>query len=177
MAKKRKRKPYVYDVERRRRAWERRLASFEGLVIKAAKGDAEPLLEYFRHGGPYQLSEEDGRWLAWLLERKLPRARHRPRGSSTPTNLAHQNAAYLLRFGKRRWCRKHHRQRASKSAIEKLAQRAVELVEQEFPSVRGRLTAENVRSFAKPIREAEVFASLDDFLLLAQAEMADAAEQ
>src|SRR5262245_29192059 len=143
MAKKRKRKPFAYDVERVKKAWERRLAGFEGLVIRADKGDAQPLLEYFRHGGPYQLSEEDGAWLAWLLERKLPRARHRPRGSSTPTNIARQHAACLLWFGKLRWCFLHHRKRTSRSVIKKLAQRAVELVEQEFPSVQGKLTAES----------------------------------
>lgn len=88
----------------RNEAWQRRMAGFEGLVMTAAKGDPEPLIDYFERSGPFQLSEQDGVLLAWLLRSKLPRAAHRPRGSFTPTNQALRRASYLLRFGKRVWC-------------------------------------------------------------------------
>ena len=152
---------YAASLKRRQEEWQRRMAGFQGLIMKAARGNREPLIEYFQDNGPFQLSEEDGSWLAWLLETKLPRAAHRPRGSSTPTNKALRTASYLLRHGKRVWCEKHGRQRVSNRApiVTSLAKRAVELVEQEYRSLRGKLRIEDV------IREREAVAFLDEGFL------------
>ena len=152
---------YAASLKRRQEKWQRRMAGFQGLIMKAAKGRREPLIDYFEHSGPFQLSEEDGLWLAWLLQTKLPRAAHRPRGSSTPTNKALRAASYLLRHGKRVWCEKHGRQRVSNRApiVTSLAKRALELVEQEYPSLRGKLSVEDV------IKEREAVALLDETFL------------
>lgn len=157
--------------------WQKRMASFEGLVLKAAsksrrKRDPQPLIDYFRYGGPRQLSEQDCQNLAWFLERVLPRPRHRPRGTVKPKNVALHDASYLLRYAKRLWRRSHdYQQMAFHNAIDRLTKRAIELVEQESPSVAGQLSAEAVRDFNKPIHKNEVEASLGDFLPLAMAEM------
>jgi hypothetical protein len=66
-----------FDHESRNEAMQRRLAGFEGLIMRAAHGDPEPLCAYLRDGDP-PITEEDARLLAWLLERKLPRRRGRP---------------------------------------------------------------------------------------------------
>jgi hypothetical protein len=142
------------------------MSDFEWLVLKAARGHSEPLIDYFGHDGPFELSEKEGSWLAWLLELKLPRPRHRPRGSSTPTNNALRSARHLLRRGKQVWCKKHGRQRVSKKdpIVSRLAKRALELVEQEIPSIRGKISFEAVRDYDGSIRPDEVQASLEDFL-------------
>jgi hypothetical protein len=140
------------------------MVGFKGLCIKAGKGDREPLIDYFLYGGIeskkagkpirfFHLSEEDGEWLAWLVE-KLPQAKHRPRGTSSPTNLALRAAVYLFRLGKREWCKKHGCDRVSpktnKAIVDNLAKRALELVER--PNI-GKITADAVRIFKKPATE------------------------
>jgi hypothetical protein len=134
---------YAAYAERREKAWQRRMAGFVGLVIKADRGDPEPLIAYFQDG-PRQLSEEDCSWLAWFLEKKLPRKGGRPRGSLTPKNAALACASCLVRIGKNRWRQKHGRQRVPKTAADRLIKRAIELVESEFPSARGQLSADAV---------------------------------
>jgi hypothetical protein len=173
-----RRKTFDIAAYRKRRKvdWQRRMAGFEGLIIKAVKGDREPLIDYFRYRGPFHLSEDDGELLAWLLERRLPRAAHRPRGSSTPTNKALQAASYLFRRGKCVWCEKHGRHRVSdKAIVGNLAKRALELVEQEIPSIRGKITANAVRDFNKSIREDDAKGLLGDFLAEAMWEIKKAA--
>lgn len=60
---------------------------------------------------------------------------------------------------------KHGHDRVSKKApIASLAKRALELVEQEFPSVRGKISVDAVRDFKGSIREDEVGGPFDDFL-------------
>src|SRR5262245_9346744 len=83
--------------ERRRQAWQRRMAGVEGLVHKALRGNPDPLIAYIDGGGPLQLSENDRQWLAYLLEQKLPRI-GRPPGSLTPKNEAIRCASYLVRI-------------------------------------------------------------------------------
>ena len=59
------------------------------------------------------------------------------------------------------WCEKHGRQRVSNRApiVTSLAKRALELVEQEYPSLRGNLSVEDV------IKEREAVALLDETFL------------
>jgi hypothetical protein len=182
-----RRKPFdtaAYAAYRKRQweAWQRRMAGVPGLVMKAWRGDPQLLIDYFELSGPFHLSEEDGQWLAWLLEEKLRRTpvAHRPRGSSTPTNKALRAAVYLLRRGKRGWCERHRRQRVSKKApiATSLAKRALELVEQELPSkLRGKIRVEDVRDFNKPIRSDEAEDFLFDVLPKAIWEMKKAARK
>jgi hypothetical protein len=118
---------FVYDAEPRKRAWERKLAGFVGLVLKASEGKPDPLVDYFRDGGPRQLSEDDCEWLGWLLAEELPR-NGRPPGSLTPRNEAIQFAGYLVQTGKGAWCRKHGRDRApgpNKAPTDKIIKRAI----------------------------------------------------
>jgi len=119
------------------------MASFDGLVSKALRGNPDPLIAYIDGGGPLQLSEDDRHSLAYLLEQKLPRI-GRPPGSLTPKNEATRCASYLVRIGKRWWCRKHGRKRVPEDILERLSNRAIELVEPEFPSARGKISTRAV---------------------------------
>jgi hypothetical protein len=143
-----------FDHESRNEAMQRRLAGFEGLIMRAAHGDPEPLCAYLRDGDP-PIPEEDARLLAWLLERKLPRRRGRPRGSLSCKNVAVQCASYLVGIGKRRWCERHGRKIATKNTpVDRLIKRAIELVEPHFPSLRGKINEDEVRAFKlKPSQE------------------------
>jgi len=143
-----------FDHESRNEAMQRRLAGFEGLIMRAAHGDPEPLCAYLRDGDP-PITEEDARLLAWLLERKLPRRRGRPRGSLSCKNVAVQCASYLVGIGKRRWCKRHGRKIATKNTpVDRLIKRAIELVEPHFPSLRGKINEDEVRAFKlKPSQE------------------------
>ena len=143
-----------FDHESRNEAMQLRLAGFEGLIMRAAHGDPEPLCAYLRDGDP-PITEEDARLLAWLLERKLPRRRGRPRGSLSCKNVAVQCASYLVGIGKRRWCERHGRKIATKNTpVDRLIKRAIELVEPHFPSLRGKINEDEVRAFKlKPSQE------------------------
>jgi hypothetical protein len=136
--------------ERHRRFHERRMAGFEGLVIKAGQGDPGPLVAYFLDaGGPRLLSRADCCWLGSLLvEKLLPRRNGRPRGSVTPKTAAIARAGYLVRIGKAQWCRKRDRKRASNAATESLIKRAIELVEAKIPEARGQISSHAVRNEA-----------------------------
>ena len=122
--------------------------------MKAYHGDPEPLCAYLEDGG-LPITQEDARLLAWLLERKLPRRRGRPRGSLSAKNAAVQCASYLVRIGKRKWCKQHGTQIATKNTpVDRLIKRAIELVQPHFPSLRGKINEEEVRAFKfKPSRE------------------------
>ena len=161
------RTPFDYAAikERRRQAWQRRMAGFDGLVFKAwplqpAKddegigckvgGDPEPLIDYLRGDGP--LSDDDHESLAGLIEqyaelikRKL-RPNGRPRGSTTPKTAATKRASCLVRIGKAAWCREHGRKRAPKALTQGLIKRAIELMEAEIPKARGKISKVDVRS-------------------------------
>ena len=77
--------------------YQKQRASFAGIVVRASRGDAEPLCKYFRDG-PRRLSADDCDALVWLIEQKLPR-NGRPRGSRNPKNATIACANYLLRVG------------------------------------------------------------------------------
>jgi hypothetical protein len=118
----------------------RKIRKFEKLIMRALHGEPEPLCEYLREGG-LPRTHEDGNWLAFLLEKKLPRSRGRPRGS-----LSYKS--YLVRIGKRRWCRHHGTKIATKNTpVDRLIKRAIELVEPHFPSLRGKINEDDVRAF------------------------------
>ena len=154
--------PYVFDFathrEQSRQFHQRRMAGFEGLVIKAGQGDPGPLVDYFlRAGGPRLLSEADCCWLGSFLQDKLlPRRNGRPYGSVTPKTAAIGRAGYLVRIGKAEWCRKHGRKRASKSATESLIKRAIELMEAKIPEARGQISLDAVRNEANLRPRADV---------------------
>ena len=61
----------------------RKIRKFEKLTMRALHGEPEPLCEYLREGG-LPRTHEDGNWLAFLLEKKLPRSRARPAEASRP---------------------------------------------------------------------------------------------
>src|SRR3954452_15792852 len=91
----------------------RNVTEFETLIVRASRGDPGPLCEYLREGG-LPISRDDASWLAWLLERKLPRSRGRPPGSLSCKNAAVQCASYLVRLGKHTWCEHHGKKIATK---------------------------------------------------------------
>jgi hypothetical protein len=177
------RTPFDYvDKERRRQAWQRRMAGFDGLVFKAAPlqpakdsegigckvgGDPEPLIAYLRGDGP--LSNDDRESLAGLIEqyadlikRKLPR-NGRPRGSITPKTAATECASCLVRIVKAAWCRKHGRKRAPKDLTQGLIKRAIKLMEAEIPKARGKISAEAVEigSYVRPDRKTEEYICME----------------
>ena len=125
----------------------RKIRKFEKLIMRALHGEPEPLCEYLREGG-LPRTHEDGNWLAFLLEKKLPRSRGRPRGSLSYKTIAVHCASYLVRIGKRRWCRRHGTKIATKNTpVDRLIKRAIELVEPHFPSLRGKINEDDVRAF------------------------------
>ena len=126
----------------------RKVPEFEMLIIRALHGHPEPLCKYFREGG-LPRTHEDGNWLAFLLEKKLPpRHRGRPRGSLSYKTIAVHCASYLVRIGKRRWCRHHGTKIATKNTpVDRLIKRAIELVEPHFPSLRGKINEDDVGAF------------------------------
>jgi hypothetical protein len=140
----------------------RKVSEFETFITRASRGDPEPLCEYLREGG-LPISRGDANWLAWLLERKLPRSRGRPRGSLSSKNVAVQCASYLVRLGKRTWCEKHGKKIATKNtAVDRLIKRAIELVVPHF-SLRSKINEDEVRALAnlKPSYEVKQFVGED----------------
>jgi hypothetical protein len=159
--------------------YEQKRASFTGMVIRAARGDAEPLCKYFRRG-PRQLSADDCDALVWLIEQKVPRT-GRPRGSRNPKNEAIACANYLLRVGLDAWCKKHDRQRPSTKGPnqppwEMLIKRAIEFAEQIVPEMRGKIGEEAVRGFDETPTRAMVEFGLE-FMPKARSEMIQLAQK
>ena len=131
-----------------------RLAGLPELVIKAARGYPQPLIDDFESSGPRQLSKEEWGWLIWLFN-KLPRS-GRPRGSMKPKNFAIQCASYLVRWGKQ--TQREVRGRTRNTVNDKLYQRAVELMQAEIPKARDEFVVGDVQAFtAKPSRDVEVY--------------------
>jgi len=167
------RKPFDYAAikEGRRQEWQRRMAGFEGLVFKAwpkVGVNPEPLIAYLRGDGP--LSRDYRESLIALIERydglikRMLRPNGRPRGSITPKNEAIRCASYLVRIGKNRWRRKHGRQHVPEDILERLSNRAIELVEPEFPSARGKISTGAVihESHLKRCEEMGTYEFLDE---------------
>jgi len=159
---------YAAYAERRDKDWQRRMAGFEGLVIKARLGDPEPLIDHFRyHVGPLQLSEDNCEMLSVLLERNLPRKNGRPRGSVSHKNAAIACARCLVRIGKAAWCRKNGRKRApgpDKAPTKILIKRAIGLVEAHFSAVGGKISAEAVGDQSHLKEDSEVGAYVSEHL-------------
>ena len=123
-------------------------SEFGKLILRASHGDIEPLCAYLRKGH-LSISRHDAGWLAWLLEKKLPRSRGRPRGSLSVKNVAVQCASYLVRHGKRTWCKHHRKKIATKNApVDRLIKRAIELVVPHFASLGGKISEDEVRASA-----------------------------
>ena len=136
----------------------RKVSEFETLILTASRGDPEPLCAYIREGD-LPISRGDANWLAWLLERKLPRSRGRPRGSLSSKNVAVQCASYLVRLGKHTWCEHHGKKIATKKTpVDRLIKRAIELVVPHF-SLRSKINENEVRDLAnlKPSYEVKQF--------------------
>jgi hypothetical protein len=134
----------------------RKVSEFKTLIVTASHGDPEPLCEYLREGGR-PISRDDANWLAWLLKRKLPRSRGRPHGSLSSKNVAVQCASYLVRLGKRTWCKQHGKKIATKNTpVDRLIKRAIELVMPHF-SLRSKINEDEVRASAnlKPSYEVK----------------------
>ena len=126
----------------------RKVSEFETFITRASRGDPEPLCAYIREGD-LPISRGDANWLAWLLERKLPRSRGRPRGSLSSKNAAVQCASYLVRLGKRTWCEQHGKKIATKNTpVDRLIKRAIELVVPHFASLGGKISEDEVRASA-----------------------------
>jgi len=137
-------------------------SEFGKLILRASHGDIEPLCAYLRKGH-LSISRHDAGWLAWLLEKKLPRSRGRPRGSLSVKNVAVQCASYLVRHGKRTWCKHHRKKIATKNApVDRLIKRAIELVVPHF-SLRSKINEDEVRALAnlKPSYEVKQFVGED----------------
>jgi hypothetical protein len=172
---------YAAYAERREKAWQRRMAGFEGLVIKARRGDPEPLINHFRyHVGPLQLSEDDCEMLSELLERKLPRKNGRPRGSVSHKAAAIACAGCLVRIGKAAWCRKHGRKRApgpDKAPTKMLIERAIKLMEAHFSAARGKISAHAVWDQSNLKKDSETGAHVSEHLDDAIQEIIDLARK
>jgi hypothetical protein len=91
---------------------------------------------------------------------KLP---GRPKGSIADTTSAVQCAAHLVRIGKQVWCRKNGTKIATrKTPVDRLVKLAIELVELDAPSVRGKIDPDAVRDFQlKPSRAVMQYVSED----------------
>jgi hypothetical protein len=139
---------FSHRIERLRpqEVLQRRMAGFEGLVIKAAQGDVKPLIDYLLSSE----ATENERNLGWLLDRwraKLPQRR-----GLSDNNWAVECAAYLVWIGKRAWCARHNTKRANKNTpMNALIERAIELVKPSNPDA-GEFAAEKVR---EKVREAQ----------------------
>lgn len=160
--------------ERVKTGWQRRLSGLHGLIYKAANGDPGPLIEHFEHGGPWQVSEDEGRALAWLLVGKLKRGAHRPRGSLSPApkNFAIACAFCLVRIGTRVWCRRHGYERAptkgpNKAPKQQLIECAIKWVQQEFPQVPGKISVKEVDDFHEKL-SMDVTEYVNDFMFEAK---------
>jgi hypothetical protein len=175
VSKRPRKHPKAFDAAAYRKhtdeVWQKRMAGFDGLLTKAITGDREPLIDYFRYHGT--VSEEQASSMAWFLQRALPRSRRRRRGPQTVQKAMLIYASCLLRIGKHVWRRNHtYQHEAFNGAVDRLAARAIELVEEEFPNMRGRLSLAAVRDYNKPIKKNEVLAGDgDDFLPHAIAKM------
>ena len=120
---------------------------FHALIIKAFHGDPEPLCAYLIYGSQ-PITRKDAKNLAWLLDRKLPRRRGRPRRSLSSKNCAVECASYLVRLGKRNWCELHGTKKATKNTpVDRLIKRAIELVEPHFPELRSKIREHEVSAF------------------------------
>lgn len=155
---------------------DRRMAGLEGKLYRAAKKgkgyDPEPLIDHFRSDGPLTLSAEECSTLAWFLERMLPQKRGKRQG---PMNFAVEVAACLLWFGKRAWCRHYGHQIATKDTpVDRLVERAIELVQPHIEGLPGPISVEAIRDFKVRPRQ-EIFAYIADFLPDAFAEITKAA--
>src|SRR5260370_19115815 len=74
-----KKRRIPYNIERRQEAFRRRyLTGFSGLVMNAAQGEIEPLLDYLDSEKP--LSPTDRELLSWLIRRWQKRGGLRKRG-------------------------------------------------------------------------------------------------
>ena len=137
------------------------LDRFQALTIEAFHGDPEPLCDYLINGSQ-PITRKDAKHLAWLLDRRLPRRRGRPRRSLSSKNCAVECASYLVRLGKREWCRRHGTKKATKKTpVDRLIRRAIELVEPHFPGLRSKIREHEVCDFKlKP--HPDVVAHVED---------------
>jgi hypothetical protein len=153
---------FRYDVEHQQNLWKQRMAGFEGLVINAAHGDVEPLIDHLASS-----DNEDDRNLAWLLDRwrsedRLPRRHHR---SLSDKNFAVECAAYLVWRAKRAWCRHHGNKIVTKNTpMKDLAERAVELVAPYFESVRDQIKPKAVLKRQRLIPSSEIREYVREFI-------------
>lgn len=137
-------------VKREVEAARTRRGAFGQLVHSALSGDLEPLSEYLLSDRP--LSEEDRKWLAWLIERQWRRIEElgpRPRGHPVGVSRlvqAHHCAVHLVNTWKMIWRQREHRQRVPMSISRLLIPPAIKLVEERFRSQRGKITPSAVEA-------------------------------
>jgi hypothetical protein len=170
---------YAPIAERKKLVWQQRMAGFQGLVFKAYRGNPDPLIERLQSAESGELTQDDCEWLAWLIERKLPRI-GRPTGSVSPKTAATRCASCLVNIGKAAWRKKHGFKRAPtkgprKAPIELMAKRAIELMEVEFPGARRQIRREDVITGANLEPRREVVEYVADFLSDARREITDIA--
>lgn len=134
-----------------REYYEKQRASFTGMVVRAAHGDAAPLREFFEHG-PRQLSEDDCDALAWLIDEKLVRRR----GGRPPSAVYY--AYCLWQVGLRAWRERRGFKRAPRKGTNKapdiLLEQAIELAQRNFPA--ARITTAAVKAFKPKLSWAEM---------------------
>ena len=114
-----------FDVSNRHR--DRR----QELILRAASdpNKLNELIEELQSGD--EKNDQDWAWLLerWRREGRLPRPAHRPKRSVSDKTWALECAAYLVRIGKRDWCRRHGTRIATQDTpLVRLIDRAIALV-------------------------------------------------
>ena len=145
-------RPYPYDIEARREAFERRyFAGDRRLVVEAAEGNFLPLLIHIGRSTLRELPLDDDLVadLEWLFEKKLAAGKRGKRAKLTdPVILANYRIAEEVVEWQERWFAEHPKRMAlPKGATERLVWRKVESYIKDHsyrmtPSDRARLEKE-----------------------------------
>jgi hypothetical protein len=132
----------------------RSISSFTLKVIKADRGRPQDLLDDLLQRDNHEYS-----WLAWLIQRKVPR-NGRPPGPSTPERSAIECTGYLLRIGKRVWRERHGLRRApsrgaNQAPVDRIIRRVIELLAvEEFPHLRGLIESDRLDEVIQDVKQA-----------------------
>ena len=152
MSRKRERVQIDYQIVN---ATARRERAFLQLCFRASEGDIDPLCSYLE--ADPDLTADNKQTLAWLIRRVhthgMPRKiGRRPKTRVEPMEYAARRATSIVRRERERWRIAHGRQRLGKGLLAKLIKDAIARIEQSRPNVRGKISADYVRTLLKSNR-------------------------